>query len=154
MSDMYTALTATRIQTTQGANNKYVYELLAFLSTHLNAVEHFIQKMKQTLRLYAQFMTNEWETLNQIMHRPQNEEPERSGQGSESLSVSVSTKAVDLLKANQTQHGHADRGTRISLENPNLSFLQRSWSRGLLVGSLHTHINCRQLYFPPHDATE
>lgn len=61
--------------------------------------------------------TNEWETLNQIMHRQKNGEPERSRQGSESLtlslsfSLSVSTKAVDLLKANTA----VDRGPSTSL---------------------------------------
>jgi hypothetical protein len=74
--------TQTRIQTHQDANIRHVYIRLAFLSMRLNAFEH-IRKVKRTGRLCVLFKTNEWETLNQIMKRP-NDEP-----GSESLSLSL-----------------------------------------------------------------
>jgi hypothetical protein len=64
--------------------------------------------------------------------KPNHARAERSRQGSESLALSLSlsytyththTKAVDLLKANRTQHTGTDRGTSISLANRSILLL-------------------------------
>lgn len=112
------SLAAMRIQTSEGANNKCTFtnclRSCALTSQRCCLHPNILQKLRRNapacaygFNVYVHCFsrtfkkTNEWEMLNQIMHRQR-----VAGRRASIFSLSFSlTQAVDLLKANRTQRG-------------------------------------------------